>query len=86
MRIWKKQNIELDLNQKQPGASLFQYQQLQGQRASRFLSSQSFMEYSYILGEQRERGKSCLQLTCNMEPVLLYYHYTISYKKHILLI
>lgn len=23
-----------------------------------FLSSQSFMEYSYILGEQRERGKS----------------------------
>lgn len=53
LRSWKKQSLELGLNQKQPGALLFQCQPLQGRRESRFLPSQKLKEYSFLSGEQR---------------------------------
>lgn len=47
-----------------------------------FLSSQSFMEYSYKLGEwRRERGKT-REVGHYSLHVILHLYYTISYNKH----
>lgn len=77
--VGKNQSFELDLNQKQPGASLFQFQQLQGKGENRKdFSPQCFMESKQTLGKKGgkvgggdQEGRPCMYMAAMLHPVYM---------------
>lgn len=59
VKVGKKRSFELDLNQKQPGASLSQRQQLRGKEKIELIALlRCFIEYKCTLGNKEGRRGS----------------------------